>query len=240
MTTAKERLIEQLERVRRLREERHHVPGLAAAMDRLARWQARRLNGTYADLARDPRYGKAIEFFGSDLYGPKDFSRHDADLARVIPVMVRVLPEGAIATVAKAVELSALSLELDRALVEAMGIGSALSMPVYCKAYRRCANRPSREGQIALVVEVGHELDRYVHKPLLRKILSLMRRPARLAGLGALQNFLERGFSSFASMRGADQFLAMIADRETKLMEAIFDGDPGPFPDPLGSKEDSS
>ena len=143
-------------------------------------------------------------------------------------------------TVAKAVELSALSLELDRALVEAMGIGSALSMPVYCKAYRRCANRPSREGQIALVVEVGHELDRYVHKPLLRKILSLMRRPARLAGLGALQNFLERGFSSFASMRGADQFLAMIADRETKLLEAIFDGDPGPFPDPLGSKEDSS
>ena len=62
---------------------------LAGALDRLADWQARRLRMTYADLAADPRYSAAIEFFQNDLYGAADFSRRDADLARVVPVMVQ-------------------------------------------------------------------------------------------------------------------------------------------------------
>ena len=46
-----------------------------------------------------------------------DFARRDADLARVVPIMVRMLPERVIATVARAMELNALSQELDRALL---------------------------------------------------------------------------------------------------------------------------
>ena len=60
-----------------------------------------------------------------------------------------------------------------------------------------------------------------------------MRRPARVAGLSALQTFLEHGFAGFAAMHGADEFLATIDSRETALMAAIFAGDEAPFPDPL-------
>ena len=232
-TIAESALVSQLERVRRLHESRHDSAELAAALDRLAFWQARRLNATYADLSRDPRYADAIAFFGSDLYGPGDFSRRDADLARVVPIMARVLPEGVIETVARAMELSALSQELDRTLLDELGVEVELSVPAYCAAYRKCANRRLRERQIGLIVDVGQALDRYVHTPLLRRTLSLMRRPARIAGLGALQHFLERGFTSFAGMRGADHFLATIEARETELMDAIFSGNRSPFPDPM-------
>src|SRR5213593_2965837 len=92
-------LIHQLELARALHEQRAAEPQLAAALDRLANWQAHRLTATYADLARDPRYAQAIAFFRSDLYGPGDFSRRDADLARAVPIMVRVLPESVTATV---------------------------------------------------------------------------------------------------------------------------------------------
>ncbi|HKE38843.1 MAG TPA: hypothetical protein VKG21_03305 [Casimicrobiaceae bacterium] len=233
MTTSSEkRLIEELGRVRRLHDTRQRTPELAAVQDRLARWQARRLNATYADLARDPRYTQAIAFFGSDLYGPGDFSRRDAELARVVPIMVRMLPDAVVATVAMAMELSALSQELDRTLLRELG-EDTLSVPTYCAAYRACANRPARKRQIALIVDVGRALDRYVHKAFLRQTLRLMRGPAKVAGLSALQDFLERGFTSFAGMRGADQFLAIIKARETALMDAIFAGDRAPFPDPL-------
>src|SRR3974377_168963 len=77
-----------LERARELHEERAAAPQLAAALDRLAAWQSRRLDATYADLARQERYARAIAFFQTDLYGPGDFSRRDADLARVVPLMV--------------------------------------------------------------------------------------------------------------------------------------------------------
>jgi hypothetical protein len=234
VTTAVERrLVKDLEHVRRFHQARNGSPELGAALDRLARWQARRLDATYADLAGDPRYAEAIAFFRTDLYGPGDFSRRDADLARVVPLMMHMLPQAVIATVATVIELNALSQKLDRALLDVLGFDGALSVPAYCAAYQACANRRARARQIALIVDVGQALDRYVRKPLLRSTLTLMRHPARVAGLGALQEFLERGFVGFASMRGAELFVATIKARETALMDAMFGGDRAPFPDPM-------
>jgi len=226
-------LILQLERARVLHEERAGSPELAAALDRIALWQSRRLSATYADLAREPRYARAIAFFQADLYGPGDFSRRDADLARVVPLMVRLLPEGVIATISGAMELSAASHALDRALLEKLPPRDPLSVATYCAAYRALANRGARERQIALIVAVGRALDRYVGKALIRSALAAMRQPARVAGLSALQDFLERGFGAFRQMAGADEFLATVETRESALMNAIFDGDRAPFPEPL-------
>ena len=225
-------LVRQLSRARALHDARAASPDLAARLDRLAAWQALRLNATYADLARQRRYAPAIAFFLSDLYGPGDFSRRDADLARVVPLITRVLPAGVIATVASAMELSALSQELDRALLARLEPAAPLSVAAYCDAYRGLRNRAERERQVALIVEVGGALDRYVGKPLLRSTLAAMRRPARAAGLGALQSFLERGFRAFRAMRGAKEFLATVRARETALMDAIFAGERAPFAEP--------
>jgi hypothetical protein len=231
-TAAETGLVRQLERARALHEERAASPQLAAALDRLAAWQSKRLDATYADLAREQRYARALAFFQTDLYGPGDFSRRDAGLARVVPLMVRVLPAGVIATVSRAMELSTLSLELDRALLGKLSPCASLSVATYCDAYRVPASRGAREHQIALIVAVGRALDRYVGKPGVRSALAAMRQPARLAGLGALQGFLERGFAAFRHMGGASAFLATVEARETALMTAIFSGDRAPFPEP--------
>ncbi|MEO8506649.1 MAG: hypothetical protein ABI593_03370 [Betaproteobacteria bacterium] len=227
-------LVRELERVQRLHEERTRNPILAGALDRLANWQARRLRMTYADLAADPRYTGAIQFFQNDLYGAADFSRRDADLARVVPVMVKVLPEGVIRTTAAAMELNALSQELDRVLIARLPRADGFfSVAEYCKAYRRAGNFPSRARQVRLIGDVGMALDRAVQKPLIRTALKMMRQPARLAGMSALQDFLERGFASFRGMGGADVFLKTIDERETQIMDAIIAGAIDPFPDPL-------
>ena len=232
--TAHIALVRELERVHRLHEERTRNPILAGALDRLANWQARRLRMTYADLAADPRYTGAIQFFQNDLYGAADFSRRDADLARVVPVMVKVLPEGVIRTAAAAMELNALSQELDRVLIARLARADAsFSVAEYCKAYRRAGNFPSRARQVRLIGEIGMALDRAVQKPLIRTALKMMRQPARLAGMSALQDFLERGFASFRGMGGADSFLQTIDERETQIMDAIIAGAIDPFPDPL-------
>jgi len=84
-------------------------------------------------------------------------------------------------------------------------------------------------------VEIGSGLDGYVKKPLIHAAMVMMRQPARLAGLGVLHEFLERGFDAFRRMGGAREFLTTIAARETALLDAVYDGAPAPFPDPLGS-----
>ncbi len=206
---------------------------MRVALDAIATFQSRRLGKTYADLARQPRYTQAIEFFQTDLYGPGDFSRRDADLARIVPTMRHLLPAGVVDIVARAMELSALSQELDRALLDRLDVGARPTVAEYARAYRACANRTERERQIAWIGEVGRGLDRYVRTPLLTNALKLMRLPARAAGLGALQRFLERGVAGFARMHGANEFLETIYARETALMTAILGGDDAPFPDPL-------
>ena len=46
-----------------------------------AEMEPRRLRTTYVDLAADPRYTAAVQFFQNDLYSGADYSRRDADLA---------------------------------------------------------------------------------------------------------------------------------------------------------------
>ena len=74
--------------------------------------------------------------------------------------MVRMLPEGVIATVAIAMELNALSQELDRVAARAAAAGRRqFSVAEYAKAYRRAGNFPLRRRQIKLIGEVGAALD---------------------------------------------------------------------------------
>ena len=188
---------------------------------------------TYAHLAAQPRYSDAIAFFRSDLYGEGDLAQRDADLARVVPIMTRLLPARLIMTIAKATELNALSQELDQALIAWLpDPGGAFSVAEYCAAYRHSSERDAREHQIGLISEVGEGLDMFVRRPFIESALSMMRQPARVAGLAVLQDFLERGVKAFRKMRGAEEFLATIDRREREILAAIFEGDDAPFPEP--------
>jgi hypothetical protein len=233
-TPAQVTLAAELSNVARLQTERDANPILAGALDRLATWQSRRLRMTYGDLAKEPRYAEAVRFFQTDLYGNGDFAQRDADLARVVPVMVRMLPDAAIAAIAKAVELHALTQTLDRSLLARLPRADVqFSVSDYARAYRRMGKRAEREHQIRLIGEIGTQLAGFVKKPLIRGALRMMRRPARLAGFGALHDFLERGFVAFGNMGDATEFLATIDERERALMDALLGGETAPFPDPL-------
>ena len=226
-------LLRALERVHQHHVERSANPELGKALTHLAGWQSRRLRNTYADLEQLPRYARAMAFFESDLYGSADFARRDADLLRVVPAMRRMLPNSAIGAVALAVELNALSQDLDLLMTSQLGArATSFSVVDYCVAYRRMGRYDMRRQQIELIAAVGMALDRLVRKPMVRTALGVMRKPAHLAGLSALQDFLERGFEAFSHMRGADEFIATIVARETAIGESIAAGSNTPFPAP--------
>ena len=235
--SAESAVARELRRIADLHAERRADPELAGALEHLARWQSARLAQTYEDLARDPTYADAIQFFRTDLYGDADFAQRDADLARAAPTMARILPERVVAALAQALELNALSQELDRRLLARLPSRSApFTVAQYCDAYRAMDSRPERERQLDLVLAFGDALDIHVRKPLIYAALVAMRHPARAAGLATLQSFLERGFAAFRKMGGADNFLSTIEARERELMDAIFGGASAPFADPLAVK----
>jgi hypothetical protein len=220
-----ESLKRHLESLKALRGDRHQVPPRLAE---LKRWQTKRLERTYADLAAQPRYKAATAFFLDDLYGPKDFSGRDQAMLRILPAMSRILPQRAVETAALAIELEAVSEALDQRLAAALP-GGPIDADAYAQAYRETSTRPERQHQVELVDAVGHRLDALVAKPFLSGTLKLMRQPAKMAGLGDLQDFLERGFAAFHAMKGADAFLALVRERETAILNRLFSRKAEPF-----------
>lgn len=201
-------------------------PMLTEGRQALRAWQAVRLARTHSDLLGSPRMGAAASFFLTDIYGAKDLSQRDAEVMRVVPTIVKLVPAAGLVTVADAIELDALSEGLDLAMVRALGRhANAIDAQAYGKAYRQVGRRPERERQIDLVEHVGRSLDKLTHQPFISSALALMRKPARLAGLGGLQDFLERGYHAFRKMGNASEFLELVVTRERKLMEAVFAGD---------------
>lgn len=230
MTVDSQPILDQLGIVERERRRRMADPALAAAVLQVKAFQRDRFAHTYADLLSSPRYASAARFFLEELYGPQDFSQRDAQFARVVPALVRLFPREIVATVETLARLHALSETLDGEMAGHV-TGGALDPVGYVRAWQATGQPAARERQIALTLAVGESLDRLTRRALLRHSLHLMRGPARAAGLGALQQFLECGFDTFRAMGGAHDFLARVGERERSLAEALFR--PGAQTDPL-------
>ena len=204
------------------------APTFALRLAALKRWQQARLARTYADLYADPRYAPAVMFFLDELYGGKDSAIRDRDLIRMYPTIRRVLPRFAFKTVTDALELDVLSEEFDQSLTTILG-GAEITEQNYADAFQQAGRRADRERQVVLMRDVGAGLDRVVAKPLIYTTLKLLRRPAQAAGLGAMQQFLEVGFTAFRHMKGARYFLDTIAYREQRMITRLMDGAEDPF-----------
>ena len=200
----------------------------AGARDRrkaLRQWQGERLQRTHADLLADQRYGKAARFFVDDLYSAEEAGERDAAVAKAVPSLSKMLPPSGVETVANAIELDALSESLDAAMAEILEVGAPIDADAYGRAYRVVGRPDDRARQIALIESLGSSLDILTRLPLIGTTLKMMRKPAKLLGLGELQGFLERGYEAFRAMGRPDAFVATVVGRERALMRAWFAGE---------------
>lgn len=216
------RILQSLAAVDAQRQRRAADPGLAASVVALKAYQQARFERTHADLFDHPRYGRATRFFVDELYGPQDFAQRDAQFSRIVPALVRLFPDDIVETVAALAAVHALSERLDSTMAGQLH-GAAPSRASYVQAWQATGEPAGRLQQLALVMRIGQSLDRHTRSLVLRTSLKAMRGPARAAGLGALQAFLEAGFVAFGAMRGAREFLATIQARETALVERLFE-----------------
>lgn len=207
---------------------------LSPLMACLSAWQSLRLSRTHADMLNDVRFSAGCRFFLEDIYAPKDFSQRDYDGHRIYNFMNRFLPEATLAPLAMALEVNSLTQQLDLALAEAMrdhlGVEDRFDRAQYEQAYRLCDNYDVRMRQIQLIVAVGRQLERVRRVPFIHATLRLARGPALRLGWFEMQDFLERGYLAWKSIREPETFLANIGQRETAILNRIY-GVPGGAPE---------
>ena len=216
-----------LQGVAQLRQQHLADASLADASAQIKRYQALRFQASYADMLQSLRYKTAAAFFLHELYSDKDYAERDRQFARIASTIAKLFPQVVVNTAAALAEVHALTESLDDSMAR-QWLESQTSEPgmsqharyIYC--WRRAADAPARHRQLDVVLELGGQLSRLTRKPGLRTLLRMMRQPAAAAGLSALQGFLETGFDAFAQMRGADEFLKLIRQRETEWIASLF------------------
>lgn len=216
-----QQILAYIEGVEGERQRRVADPRLARRVEAIKRFQHDRFAGTYADLLASPGYGAAARFFLTDLYGPYDFSERDQQFERIVPALVRLFPGDVVVTVKALGELHQVSEELDTLMGEALD-DDVVAADTYGRAWRKVGRPSLRERQIELTLAIGAALRRYTRSLVLRQTLRAMRRPATLAGLGALQRFLESGFDAFRDMPDPDHFLRTVGVRERDFADKQF------------------
>jgi hypothetical protein len=187
-------------------------------------WQVAYSLPFYSEFSKVPQTAAAVEFVISDLIGT-NISARDADLARVVPIMVRLLPEKALHALASALELNARALSINlnicRTLFEQTDISAGISEYDYCDAFRRSTTLDECMELIDLTISLGHNLKRLVRRPMLGMTLRAMHLPAHAAGFGAMQDFLEKGYATFHAIEDVDYFLNQFALRLADVFTRI-------------------
>lgn len=225
---AKDIIREAVARIEQLRETAANTPQLAQAVSDIKAFQARRFTGTYFDLLQTKQYKPATLFFLEELYSEKDYSDRDAQFSRIAGTLERLFPKQVVQTAVALAQLHSLTEELDLAMAQSwLDCAEKNDIKRYITAWRSVGRRQDRMAQLNGALSVGQELVVLTRTPGLRMALKMMRRPANLAGMGALQHFLESGFDTFAGMGnqpdGTDFFLNTVQQRESALIDAMFD-----------------
>ena len=193
--------------------------------DRFTEWQMAYLLTMFTDLHEKPGYAAAIDFTMSDLAGVGIADR-DHDLERAAPAITRMLPQAALETIAAAARLNARVLEVNLGIFRQLQVDGELPAEIrpraYCVACRESSALEECVGMVHLATSLGGSLKTLVRIPLLGAMLRAMRGPAHAAGFGALQEFLEGGYTTFREIPDIDHFLGEIDARMTAFFETIF------------------
>jgi hypothetical protein len=221
-------------RVSQLRDIHASDPELSARVTAVKAFQSNRFAGTYADLLGGGPYQYAARFFLEELYSDKDYADRDAQFGRIAGALQTLFPKQVVATAVSLAQLHILTEEMDHAMALSWPCAGAVAdmspSALYISAWRVVGRRAERNRQLQVVQEIGRELARLTRMPGLRLMLRMMRKPAHAAGLGSLQEFLESGFDTFAGMsrrpNGVETFLSIVDERESALIDLLFEGEP--------------
>ena len=222
---AAEKFRREIRRSNELHVEYLEDPCFLQSYDRFTHWQLEYLLPFFSDLYDEEGYAEAIDFTMSDLAGV-GISDRDRDLERAAPAITRMLPLRALVTIAAAAEMNARVLQVNIAICRCLLVGGRLPEELseldYCIACRRASSLEECAELVHLITGLGKTLKSLVKIPILGATLRAMRGPAHAAGFGALQEFLEKGFTRFRQIPDIDHFLREIETRMIEIFETIY------------------
>ena len=192
----------------------------------LQAWQTRRLMVCHESLLEDQRYGRAAYFLLHEVYGGGRLESIAHEIQRTADKAGRLLPKGVLATAALALELNALTVEIDEKILQALAHkGWHPSDPIQSSHYVASVREPllieKRMQQLDLCQQLAEAIDQYLHSKTVHLGLKMSGGIAESAGVKNLHEFLLEGFEYLKEMGKVAAIIKQIGGLEMQYFESI-------------------
>ena len=111
-------------------------------------------------------------------------------------------------------------------------VNPEINRDTYADAYIRCDNLAKRQQQIDYIRTLGNDLADVVKMKGISSLLFISRKPAKMAGVIALHEFLEKGFKSFKNLGNVQDFITPVMNKEHQILQQLANPNmPNPLPE---------
>lgn len=192
--------------------------GLQSSITILHQQRERTFRVRYEDYWLQSRYQPALSFILSDVYSALNHEPRDTKVAKAFNSMSRVLPDAMLETITRAVSYNRRMLAFDQHLAETIELESCDDYYAYLASDQQLYDQ--HKVLVDEFIQLARNIHHFVKKPFMQMTLKASRIPAKAANLLELQDFLERCFNAFKSMRDPSAFLNDYAHRELVIESA--------------------
>jgi len=219
--------------------ELHHNPVLSQRLKSIQHWQTQRMLHIHANLFAIPKHQPLANYFITRLYGSSDINLLAQQCQQALRVVKRydgLIGERTLKIAFQALELSLLSITLDLTLARLLtdDLPSNPHDPAQqdqhiIQLYHRADQAHERRRLLGLLDNLGFNIDRYIHSPLVRNLFKSSKALSTRNGLLTGYTFLEEGFDAMAPLESITPFISSFTQAERALIERIYAGTPHPL-----------
>ncbi|WP_158971105.1 hypothetical protein [Paraglaciecola sp. L3A3] len=196
--------------------------GVTESIDALQGWQNQRFLISHKTLHQDINSKKALEVLVYKIFSRQELIAKDIDNSELIAKACKFLPKELLSTLASALQLNLVCLELDFELAQITKTTS-INQDIYTHAYLASYNIPLRQKQLSSLKQLGDNLANLNLYWGIASLLNLYRYPAKYFALTPLHEFIELIFHAFNQVSSCEEFFHAIVAKESELMPEYLD-----------------
>ncbi len=214
----------------------HQDPQLKLRLEQAQAWLKQRIERTHQALFAQPANQLMAEYFMNRLYGGPEFDALAAQIARLLKYAHKAekkIPDTAIQTGVKSIQLALLAMQLDEQVAAQLLADFPAEQTIDDEMMRvtliKLNQQQARLQQLALLDDLGHSLDKYLRSFILLTAFKMCKGIAHKYQFDLMYSFIGEGFAAIKPMKSTSKFLQQFIEKERLIIDAVHSGHPTPF-----------
>lgn len=214
----------------------HHNAQLKTRLNDAQQWLKQRIQKTHQALFAEEKNQLMAQYFMNRLYGGPEFDALALQIERLLKYAhkaEKIIPENAIKTGLKSVQLAVLAMRLDEQvatqLLEDYPADQAIDDEMMRQTLIKLDQEQARLEQLNLLDELGQSLDKYMRSFILHTAFKMCKGTASKYNFDLMYDFIGEGFSAMKPMKSAEHFIRSFTEKERLIVDQVHRGLAHPF-----------